>query len=165
MLLVLMPMSSSDSESVSSPLRTRASQGISPCMSRRTNTSSVLLPMRLDPSFICSRFFCIDFDRLFLPARYTSTVRSDAAYWLMFNFPLFFTSIKISSSLEQAVKLIIVPTVRMLMSIVLTRFFIVAIVILFLLFLNFPFWLTPLSRSSGKAQMSFRHCKIMKYFI
>ena len=134
MLLLPMPISSIDTESFTSPLLIRASQGFSPCMSRRTNTSSVLLPMRLDPAFICSRFVCRDFDRLFLPARYTSTVRSAATGWLVFIASLFFAVINRSSSLEQAVKLIIVPTVRMLMSIVLTKHFFVAMIPNFLLF-------------------------------
>jgi uncharacterized SAM-binding protein YcdF (DUF218 family) len=47
----------------------------------------------------------------------------------MSNDTLPLVSINTSSSLEQAVKLIIVPAVRMLMSIVLTRFFIVVIIV------------------------------------
>jgi hypothetical protein len=58
-------------------------------------------------------------------------VRSAAAYWLKFIVSLFFAVINMSSSLEQAVKLIIVPTVRMLMSIVLTQHFFVAMIPIF----------------------------------
>jgi hypothetical protein len=72
---------------------------------------------------------------LFLPARYTSTVRSAATNWLVFIASLFFAVINRSSSLEQAVKLIIIPAVRMLMSIVLTKHFFVAMIPNFLIVL------------------------------
>ena len=49
----------------------------------------------------------------------------------MSNDTLPLVSINTSSSLEQAVKLIIVPAVRMLMSIVLTKYFFLVIIVIF----------------------------------